>query len=82
MRTLSLLNRIRGDFLLASSLVILLITAVSPAQAGGEGILDPVPVVRGIPPAPQAPVVALCPDISERPEVFLARGRGSLAATL
>ena len=39
-------------------------------------------IVRGVPPAPGSPVVALCPDLTERPEVFLARGDQSLAAVL
>jgi hypothetical protein len=41
-----------------------------------------VPIVRGAPPAANANVVALCPDLTERAEVFLARGEHSLADRL
>ena len=44
--------------------------------------LEPVPVVRGQPSAFDSEVVALCPDISERPDVFLARDGDGLAGHL
>jgi len=39
-------------------------------------------VIRGAQPAPGADVVALCPDLTERPQVFTSRGEDSLASRL
>jgi len=44
--------------------------------------LDLEAVVRGFPPSASAEAVALCPDISERPNVFMGRGGNGLAGTL
>ncbi len=43
---------------------------------------EPKPVVRGTPSGYEAEVIALCPDIGERPEVFLARDGEGLAGHL
>jgi len=56
----------------------LLIT--TPARA--QEVPDPIPVVRGIPAPQDADVVALCPDIGEFPEVWLARDGSGLAGRL
>jgi hypothetical protein len=39
-------------------------------------------VIRGAQPAPGADVVALCPDLTERPQVYTVRGEESLATRL
>ena len=39
-------------------------------------------VIRGAQPAPGADVVALCPDLTERPQVYTSRGEDSLASRL
>lgn len=44
--------------------------------------LEPIPVVRGAAGAFDTEVVALCPDVSEKPEVFLARDGDGLAGHL
>lgn len=54
--------------------------APPPAHAEEGSLL--VAVVRGAPPRADAKVVALCPDLTDQPEVFLARGEQSLADRL
>jgi pimeloyl-ACP methyl ester carboxylesterase len=59
---------------------------LGPAPAGAlaqtSSVAEPEAVVRGLPPAGHAEAVALCPDISERPEVFTVRDGDGLAGTL
>jgi len=50
--------------------------------AWASGSTPLVAVVRGAPPAANANVVALCPDLTERAEIFVARGEHSLADRL
>ena len=63
-------------FVVASLLVL------PPAAWSADGWPDPVPIVRGIPAPPTAEVIALCPDISEYPQVFTARDGDGLAGRL
>ena len=53
-----------------------------PAASSAGDRPEPQPVERGTPSAYEAEVIALCPDIGERPEVFLAREGEGLATHL
>jgi len=64
----------------AIALAVGLVLTPAPAFAGASNSL--VAVVRGAPPRADAKVVALCPDLTDRPEVFLARRDQSLADRL
>ncbi len=72
----------RGEALLIPLFVVALGLAVLPARLEAEIFPEPEPVVRGFPPPPNADVVALCPDMSEWPSVFVARDGSGLAGKL
>jgi hypothetical protein len=61
-------------------LALFFVVTIQPASA--SDVPEPIPVVRGQPSAFDTEVVALCPDISETPEVFLARDGDGLAGHL
>ena len=63
-------------------LALALLMLVVPTNGFATDIGSIEAIVRGVPAAPGSPVVALCPDMTERPEVFLARGEQSLAVVL
>ena len=65
----------------ASRLTLLLALAV-PVHAMGEDGAALEAVVRGLPAPATAAIVALCPDISERSSVFMARDGDGLAGSL
>jgi len=67
-----------ATFVVALVALVLLV----PTTGLSSGDVELVPVVRGAPPLANADVVALCPDLTERAEVFLARGEDSLASRL
>ena len=82
MMTLSHPGRSKTIFLTSTRTALVAALVLFSGNATAAEFPDPTPVVRGFPPAAGAPVVALCPDISERPEVFLARAEASLATRL
>lgn len=70
-----------SSWLAASGLAIFLfLPFVAQAQNIGGSELEA--VVRGLPPSGTAESIALCPDISESPSVFVARDGNGLAGAL
>lgn len=82
MRTL--FNESRREMGISAIFALLLAGSLclGPPPARASGATPLVAVVRGAPPAANANVVALCPDLTERAEVFVARGEHSLADRL
>lgn len=72
----------RRAFSRQSGALGLVLCASLAGSAAAADPLEPVPVVRGQPSAFDTEVVALCPDISDRPDVFLARDGDGLAGHL
>ncbi|MBJ94144.1 MAG: hypothetical protein CMP23_06650 [Rickettsiales bacterium] len=77
----ALLGSLCNTALVKALLAVLLIVAADPVMATELG-QEPHAVVRGHPPGGDAEVVALCPDITERSEVFTARDGDGLAGSL
>ncbi len=72
----------RRRFSRRGSLLAVALLLLFPGAAAASGAPEPVPVVRGQPSGFESEVVALCPDVSERPDVFLARDGDGLAGHL
>ncbi len=73
---------LRPSICLAVTGSLLLLILCGEVHAESRESLDLEAVVRGLPPSGTAESVALCPDISERPDVFVARDGSGLAGTL
>jgi len=64
------------------AVVLSLLAASFGSSALAAPSVELTPVVRGAPPLPGSDVVVLCPDITEKTGVFLARGEDSIASKL